>query len=110
MNKELVEKVTKEILNEIGIRINVKGYRYWTQAVVQTIHKNKDDYQICRGLYEDLAKHFNSTAIRVERALRHSFISNNKADEYFNVDYKITNSAFLMLLQEAVKKRIKEEK
>lgn len=108
MNKEQIEKVTKEILNEIGIKINLKGYRYWTEAVVQTIHKNQDEYKLVRGLYEDLAKHFNSTASRIERALRHAFISNGKANEYFSVDYKITNSAFLMLLQEKVKERLNE--
>lgn len=110
MNKEQIEKVTKEILNEIGIRINVKGYRYWLVAILETLDKDMSNYSIVNGLYNDVAKHCNTTPSRVERALRHAFISNGKANEYFNVDYKITNSIFLMLLQEAVKKRIEEEK
>jgi len=110
MNKQKIEKVTKEILNEIGIKINLKGYRYWVEAIVETADKNMNDYPIVNGLYVNVAKKFNTTSSRVERALRHAFISNSKANEYFNIDYRITNSIFLILLQEAVKKKIDEDK
>ena len=105
MNKE---KITKQILNEIGIKINIKGYRYWVAVILETIDKNRDEYQLVRGLYTDVARKLNTTPSGLERALRQAIIKSNKINEYFNVDYKITNSTFLMLLQEKVKERLNE--
>lgn len=85
----------ENILDKLNIRLNLSGYRYWITAV-EIYSKNK--IRITE-LYKEIAKVHNTTAVRVERALRHTIEDKKEAiQKYFNVEYKIYNSAFLALL------------
>ncbi len=68
---ELEDKIT-EILHEIGIPANVKGYLY-LKAAIAIIFYNVDTLgQITKVLYPELAIKFHTSPTRIERALRHA--------------------------------------
>lgn len=78
-----LEKITKEILNELNIKINLKGYRYWVEAVKYVIENNKTSYSMTKEIYTYLADKHNDTGHRVERALRHTI--QDKQEEMQNI-------------------------
>ena len=92
----------KELLNKLGIKINVKGYWFWITAIE---YKAEHEDANMSELYNEVAKLHNTTHSRVERALRHSY-EDVKEDlkEYFNINYDINNSAFLLLALEDIRK------
>lgn len=65
-------KRISELLKDCGVPTNVKGYRYLKEA----IEIGLDDFacveHITKELYPEIAKKFNTTASRVERAIRHA--------------------------------------
>lgn len=73
--KTEVEKLTSSILSSSGIFPHLKGYRYLKEAIV-TGYINKDYLDaITKYLYPSVAKDNNTTADRVERAIRHAIES-----------------------------------
>ena len=107
--KEQIEALTKQELNNLGMRIQCSGFRYWIAAVTIALDyriNNTIDISIC-NLYINIAKMFKSTQGRVERSLRYA---REKLDvqKYFNVTYKIDNSVFLFLLMDKVEEKLKE--
>lgn len=90
--KDIVER----ILDEIGIRVNVKGYRLWVTAV-QIKLKNEDETM--GNLYIDVAAKHKTTASKAERALRYAYEDiNEQCMKYFNIQYKTNNTVFLEYL------------
>ena len=69
--KELYARVT-ELLQKLGAKPHIKGYRYLREAVILVY--NRWDYveAVTKALYPDIAKKFDTTASRAERAIRHS--------------------------------------
>lgn len=59
-----------DILREIGIPCNLKGYRYLRAAIIMSVEKPEVMDQIVNVLYPNIAKDFNTTGSRVERAIR----------------------------------------
>ena len=61
-----------EILHEIGIPAHIKGYIYLRVAIMDVYYNSEYLGQITKELYPDIAKQFNTTSTRVERAIRHA--------------------------------------
>lgn len=60
------------IIHEIGIPAHIKGYMYLREAITM-VYNNADLIgSVTKVLYPDIAKKYNTTASRVERAIRHS--------------------------------------
>lgn len=98
-----MEDKIKEILNELGIRINVKGYWFWITAIE---YKNEKKEASMADVYEKVAEIHNTVPSRVERALRHAYDRIRKnVEQYFDIKYKINNSTFLLLILEEIRKR-----
>lgn len=102
--REIDERMVKKLLKEMGVPVNIKGYRYICNAVV-CLSKEKE-MKISLGLYPKVAKEFGTTGSRVERAIRHAVErtfetgSYEVLDEIFgetvrNNKGKVTNSEFL---------------
>ena len=68
--REIDERMVKKLLKEIGVPLNIKGYRYLSSAIV-TLSKEKG-MKISLGLYPKVAREFDTTGSRVERAIRHA--------------------------------------
>ena len=57
-------------LNELGVPFNLVGREYLETAVLMVLERGK--ISITKELYPTIAKKHNTTASRVERAIRHS--------------------------------------
>ena len=61
-----------EILSKMGIPANIKGYRYVRDAILYTIENPLVMDSVTKGLYPVIAQEYNTTWLRVERAIRHA--------------------------------------
>ena len=65
------ETIIRQILLELGAPDHLLGHPYVIQAVLLVIHDQMYINNITFGLYPQLAARFDTTASRVERAIRH---------------------------------------
>lgn len=68
---DLNEEITS-ILHEIGVPAHIKGYLYLREAITMVYNDINVLGAITKVLYPIIAKKFNTTSSRVERAIRHS--------------------------------------
>ncbi len=69
--KNLDASITS-IIHEIGVPAHIKGYMYLREAITMVYNDIELLGSITKVLYPDIAKKFNTTASRVERAIRHA--------------------------------------
>jgi two-component system response regulator (stage 0 sporulation protein A) len=69
--KSLDANITS-IIHEIGVPAHIKGYMYLREAITMVYNDIELLGSITKVLYPDIAKKFNTTASRVERAIRHA--------------------------------------
>ena len=60
------------IFRELGIPANIRGYKYLMEAIIYCIGKCNVAYSITKDVYPAVAKKFDTTSSRVERAIRHA--------------------------------------
>ncbi|QQK75930.1 sporulation transcription factor Spo0A [Salicibibacter cibarius] len=60
------------IIHEIGVPAHIKGYMYMREAITMVYNNIELLGSITKELYPDIAKKYNTTASRVERAIRHA--------------------------------------
>ena len=112
--------ITK-MLHELGIPSHIKGYQYIREAVNIIFENPSVIGGITKELYPELAKKFNTTASRVERAIRHAIeVSWNRGnwdfmEEVFghSVDIdkaKPTNSEFIVTIADKLRLEYAKEK
>lgn len=66
-----MQKVVRKLLLEVGIPTAVRGYRYAVTAICLLMENPSLADGITKCLYPETAKRHDSTATRVERAIRH---------------------------------------
>lgn len=71
MEQNLENDVTR-MLHEIGIPAHIKGYQYLRDAIAISVHEDDTLISVTKVLYPTIAKQHNTTASRVERAIRHA--------------------------------------
>jgi two-component system, response regulator, stage 0 sporulation protein A len=59
-------------MREIGIPANIKGYQFIRNAIMMTLKDPQVMNYITKQLYPTIAKDYNTTPSRVERAIRHA--------------------------------------
>ncbi|WP_163969950.1 sporulation transcription factor Spo0A [Oceanobacillus halotolerans] len=69
--RDLEESITN-IIHEIGVPAHIKGYMYLREAITMVYSDIELLGSITKVLYPDIAKKYNTTASRVERAIRHA--------------------------------------
>lgn len=70
--KHDLEANITNIIHEIGVPAHIKGYMYLREAITMVYNDIELLGSITKVLYPDIAKKFNTTASRVERAIRHA--------------------------------------
>ena len=117
VRKDPKEIVTKHI-KTVGITANVKGYYYLRDAIL-SVHENFELLsRLTTGVYVSVAKKYNSTPQRVERAMRHAIESAwNRGDikilqEFFGYTIldskgKPTNGEFIAMLADKLNTELK---
>ncbi len=71
-SEENIEVLVTDIMHEIGIPAHIKGYMYLREAIVMVINEVELLGAITKELYPAIAERFDTTASRVERAIRHA--------------------------------------
>ena len=69
--KELTNIVTR-YMQILGVPANIKGYCYLRTAIVLVINNNGLINSMMNDVYQTVAKRYNTTVSRVERAIRHA--------------------------------------
>lgn len=79
--KETVKKIEAEhdleqdvtnMIHEIGVPAHIKGYQYLREAIMMSVENPSMISSITKILYPTIAKQFQTTPSRVERAIRHA--------------------------------------
>ncbi|MCH5279232.1 MAG: sporulation transcription factor Spo0A [Christensenellaceae bacterium] len=69
--RSLDEKITSIFLS-VGIPAHIKGYHFLREAIRMVYYKPELISKITKELYPGIAKRFNTTPSKVERAIRHA--------------------------------------
>lgn len=114
LNERNLEADVTEIIHEIGVPAHIKGYQYLRDAIVMSVNDMEMLNSITKILYPTIAKKYQTTSSRVERAIRHAIEvawSRGKMDtidEMFgytihNGKGKPTNSEFIALITDRIR-------
>ena len=69
--QDLETEITN-IIHEIGVPAHIKGYMYLREAIAMVVNDMELLSAVTKELYPSIAKKYNTTASRVERAIRHA--------------------------------------
>lgn len=69
---EPVDSRATALIHELGIPSHIMGYQYLKDAVILTAQNRDHINAITKVLYPEIARRNNTTASRVERAIRHA--------------------------------------
>jgi len=68
---DLEAQVTK-VIHQIGVPAHIKGYQYLRTAILMTVRDSAIIDSVTKVLYPRVAKKYQTTTSRVERAIRHA--------------------------------------
>lgn len=71
-DKVHMEMVVTDIIHTIGIPAHIKGYHYLREAIMLAINDSEMLESVTKLLYPTVARKFDTSASRVERAIRHA--------------------------------------
>ena len=117
VDDDMETQVTK-IIHQIGVPAHIKGYQYLRTAILMTISDNDIINSVTKILYPSIAKKYQTTTSRVERAIRHAIeVAWDRGDvdtlnSYFgytvqNNRGKPTNSEFIALIADKIRLQYK---
>lgn len=106
------------IIHKIGVPAHIKGYHYLRESIILAVKDNEIINSITKQLYPTVAKKFNTTSSRVERAIRHAIeVAWDRGDvevlnSYFgytihNTRGKPTNSEFIAMIADRMRLRFR---
>lgn len=113
INEDNLENKVTNMLHEIGIPAHIKGYHYLRDAIMMAVEDMDVLNAITKILYPTVAKKYQTTSSRVERAIRHAIEvawSRGKLDTLdrlfgytvSNGKGKPTNSEFIALIADTI--------
>ena len=114
-----LESMITAIIHDVGVPAHIKGYQYLREAILIAVADMDVINAVTKVLYPEVAKRFNTTASRVERAIRHAIeVAWDRGDletlqMYFgytvsNVKGKPTNSEFIAMIADRLQLQQKE--
>ncbi len=110
-------KIT-EILHQIGVPAHIKGYHYLRESIRMAVEDPAIINAVTKQLYPGVARQYNTTSSRVERAIRHAIeVAWDRGDvevlnSYFgytihNTRGKPTNSEFIAMISDKLRLEMK---
>ena len=116
--KTSIESLVTGIIHEIGVPAHIKGYQYLREAIIIAVNDMDVINAITKVLYPQVAKTFQTTPSRVERAIRHAIeVAWDRGDldtlqRFFgytvsNTKGKPTNSEFIALIADKLQLQLK---
>ncbi len=117
-DRESIEAMVTGIIHEIGVPAHIKGYQYLREAIIIAVNDMDVINAITKVLYPQVAKTFQTTPSRVERAIRHAIeVAWDRGDldtlqRFFgytvsNTKGKPTNSEFIALIADKLQLQLK---
>ena len=112
------EAVLTELLHNLGIPSHIRGYQYIREGIQIVYRSNNLISYITKDVYPEIAKKYNTTPTRVERAIRHAIeVSWTRGDislmedifgNSLNVNRdKPTNSEFIAMIADKLRLELK---
>ena len=109
-----LEVTVSEIMHRIGVPAHIKGYQYLRESITLAVNDPDIINSITKVLYPTIAKKFDTTPSRVERAIRHAIeVAWNRGNPDILNDLfgytisngkgKPTNSEFIALISDNIR-------
>ena len=119
-SQQSIEAMVTNIIHEIGVPAHIKGYQYLREAIMIAVDDMDVINAITKVLYPQVAKAFQTTPSRVERAIRHAIeVAWDRGDldtlqRFFgytvsNTKGKPTNSEFIAMIADRLVLEQKKE-
>ena len=70
--QEELEEIVTDLIHEVGVPAHIKGYQYLREAICMAVKDIGLLNSVTKVLYPGIAKKYQTTASRVERAIRHA--------------------------------------
>ena len=113
-----IETQVTKIIHQIGVPAHIKGYQYLRTAILMTVKDSDIINSVTKILYPSVAKQYQTTTSRVERAIRHAIeVAWDRGDvdtlnSYFgytiqNNRGKPTNSEFIAMIADNLRLKYK---
>ena len=113
-----LESIVTDLILHIGVPAHIKGYHYVRQAIILSVNDPEMINSVTKVLYPTIAKMYQTTSSRVERAIRHAIeIAWDRGDvdvlnEYFGYTINIgrgkpTNSEFIAMISDKLRLKLK---
>lgn len=113
-----IEMKVTEILHQIGVPAHIKGYHYLRDSIIMSVEKPEIINAVTKKLYPSVAKKYETTSSRVERAIRHAIeVAWDRGDvdvlnSYFGYTIHIsrgkpTNSEFIAMIADKLRLQLK---
>lgn len=114
-----LETDVTDMIHEIGVPAHIKGYQYLREAIMMSVQDMEMLNSITKVLYPSIAKKYQTTPSRVERAIRHAIeVAWSRGrmetlDALFGYTIntgkgKPTNSEFIALITDKLRLRYRE--
>ena len=114
-----LEKDVTDMIHEIGVPAHIKGYQYLREAIMMSVRDGEMLNSITKILYPTIAKKYQTTSSRVERAIRHAIEvawsrgNMETLDSLFGYTIRIgkgkpTNSEFIALITDKIRLHYRE--
>lgn len=109
-----LELMVTDIIHQIGVPAHIKGYHYVRESIMLAVQTPEIINSVTKTLYPSVAKRYNTTPSRVERAIRHAIeVAWDRGDvdtlnSYFgytihNGRGKPTNSEFVAMISDKLR-------
>ena len=109
-----------DMIHDIGVPAHIKGYQYLREAIMMSVNDPIMISSITKILYPTIAKRFQTTPSRVERAIRHAIeVAWSRGrmetlDTLFGYTIntgkgKPTNSEFIALIADKIRLKYREK-
>lgn len=113
-----LEFLISDIMRQIGVPAHIKGYQYLRTSILLCVSDAEMISSVTKILYPTVAKKYNTTSSRVERAIRHAIeVAWDRGDvdvlsSYFGYTIqsnrgKPTNSEFIAMISDKIKLSMK---
>jgi sporulation transcription factor Spo0A len=114
VNNYNLENDVTNMIHEIGVPAHIKGYQYLREAIMMVVNDQEMLSSITKILYPSIAKKYQTTPSRVERAIRHAIEvawsrgNMETLDSFFGYTISIgkgkpTNSEFIALIADKIR-------
>lgn len=115
INQSTLDQAVSHLLREIGVPAHIKGYHYLREAITMVYEEVDLLSSVTKILYPEIAIRFDTTASRVERAIRHAIevawgrgnveaIAETFSHTINKAKSKPTNSEFIAMMADRIRR------